>query len=113
MPLRSCSDDEANRPGWGPLGQRVSLLAHKPRKNKQKRQVKQFDVRVNPDERTPLMQLPLPTAYAEAMGVVGAPIPINREWKRLSQVDEMSGTWPEKLANVHVCPFIYEYLPSN
>lgn len=28
-PLRSRTDDEADRPGWGPLGQRVSLLAKK------------------------------------------------------------------------------------
>ncbi|KAF5355616.1 hypothetical protein D9756_003958 [Leucocoprinus leucothites] len=30
-PLRSRTDDEADRPGWGPLGQRVSMLAKKNR----------------------------------------------------------------------------------
>jgi len=28
-PLRSRTDDEADRPGWGPLGRRVSMLAKK------------------------------------------------------------------------------------
>lgn len=33
-PLRSRTDDEADRPGWGPLGQRVSMLAKKNRMKK-------------------------------------------------------------------------------
>ncbi|KAJ3556511.1 hypothetical protein NP233_g11958 [Leucocoprinus birnbaumii] len=34
-PLRSRTDDEADRPGWGPLGQRVNMLAKK--KNRMKK----------------------------------------------------------------------------
>lgn len=34
-PLRSRTDDEADRPGWGPLGQRVSMFAKKNRMSKQ------------------------------------------------------------------------------
>lgn len=33
-PLRSRTDDEAGTPGWGPLGQRVSMFARKNRRNK-------------------------------------------------------------------------------
>lgn len=33
-PLRSRTDDEADRPGWGPLGRRVSMLAKKNRTKK-------------------------------------------------------------------------------
>jgi len=33
-PLRSRTDDEAGRPGWGPLGRRVSMLAKKNRMKK-------------------------------------------------------------------------------
>ncbi|KXN89816.1 hypothetical protein AN958_04820 [Leucoagaricus sp. SymC.cos] len=34
-PLHSRTDDEADRPGWGPLGQRVSLLTKKSQMRKQ------------------------------------------------------------------------------
>jgi hypothetical protein len=112
VPLHSRSDDEANKPGWGPLGQRVSLLAHKPRRKfRERRQRKQHIAQVKPNENTPLMGSPPPIAYVEPEEVYDHEDEMDefdRERTRSSrQVDATFGTWPGRWANIHVRPFVY------
>lgn len=107
VPLRSRSDDEADKPGWGPLGQRVSLLAHRPRgRTSKRRRSKQNDTRLNANEHTPLMHSPPPTVYVEGEVVYEEESEMDesdRERTRSSrEADTMFGTWPGRLVNLHV-----------
>ena len=106
VPLRSPSDDEADKPGWGPLGQRVSLLAHKPRRHtRQRRQRKQNDSRGHPNERTPLVRSPPPIVYVEGEAY-DEEIDNSDQARTQSsrEVDATFGAWPGRLVNLHVRP---------
>jgi hypothetical protein len=100
-PLRSCSDDEANKPGWGPLGQRVSLLAHKSRQQRRRSLPRQgHDARVIPNDRTPLRPSSPLTAYVEGEDAYAETNQSDRERRR--EIDAAFGTWPRRLVNIHV-----------
>lgn len=101
VPLRSCSDGEANKSAWGPLGQRMSLLAHKHRRQTKRQRRNQHDAQANPSDHTPLMRSPPPTAYVEGEDVYEEMEDSNRETRSSREVDAMFGTWPERLTNIH------------
>lgn len=108
VPLRSPSDDETDKPGWGSLGQRVRLLAHKHRRQTRHRRRKQNNLRINPDECTPLVRSPPPTVCVEEDVVYDEEMDDSdreRMWPS-REVDAVFGTWPGRLVNHHVRPFI-------
>jgi hypothetical protein len=108
-PLRSRSDDEANKPGWGPLGQRVSLLAHKSRHTRERRHSlprEQHDAHMIPNERTPLRGSSPLSAYVEGEDAYEGEAD-ESVWERRREIDAVFGTWPGRLVNIHVRPLIY------
>lgn len=114
-PLRSRSDDESNDRGWGPLGQRVALLAYNSPKrrtrnareaNSKRQTERQFQAH-NVNERTPLVHPPRPRVYDGAAGDQPrfASESDRDEESRLSrEIDMVFGKWPERLLNYKVCP---------
>lgn len=116
-PLHSRTDDEADRPGWGPLGRRVSLLAGQSRTRRQIPSNWQEYARADGlpagqtrvTETSPLL-IPPPRRKTYAHGQrrtkrrcycpdCGPPS------KRLSpeEVDETFGKWPNRMLNYQVC----------
>jgi hypothetical protein len=108
-PLRTRIDDEVGKPGWGTLGQRVSLLA-KRRKSMQEIRENELNAKIHKhgafsvvnhgtDERTPLLNSYL-LYYDEDDG------------SSLSKlVDRVFGPWPVRLLNHHVSPIYADYMP--
>lgn len=104
-PLRSRSDDESNKPGWGPLGQRVALLSYNsPRRwskdrRRRKRQARPLD------ERTSLLGSAFRAPYSE-----GGPTyddymsdsDQEEEARIAHEIDKTFGTWPGRVLNPHV-----------
>ncbi len=98
-PLRTRFDDEVGKPGWGTLGQRVSLLA------KRKKSESESHAKINKhgtfsvvnhrtNERTPLLNSYL-LYHDEEDGLV----------------DRVFGPWPVRLLNHHVSPIYADYMP--
>lgn len=108
-PLRTRMDDEVGKPGWGTLGQRVSLLA---KRKKSFREIRENEshttinkdgtfsvVNYGTNERTPLLNSYL-LYYDEDDG------------SSLSKlVDRVFGPWPVRLLNHHVSPIYADYMP--
>lgn len=109
-PLRTQAEDEASKPGWGTLGQRVSILA---RRNAERRS-KLHQQREHPgalpsqhgvladdglvsNERTPLAGSSLPSSYlGEVMDRETYDEALSRE------IDLVFGSWPSRLLNYQV-----------
>lgn len=107
VPLRSRSSDEVDKSGWRPLGQRASLLAHKPRRRTRERQQKnQYDAaQLLPNERTQLIRSPPLTVYTEG-GLYNNEMTESARGQEVDH-DPMFGAWPGRLVNLHVRPLIY------
>ncbi|KAG6814415.1 hypothetical protein H0H92_007418 [Tricholoma furcatifolium] len=112
-PLHSRNDDEADKPGWGPLGQRVSLLARRARRGagKERRKVQVRPVVIeqpSPCETTPLLRprLQSPTIDADGHRIYdlldseSEEEDIRRQ-SRAHEIDEAFGTMPQRLINRH------------
>jgi len=129
-PLRSRTDDEADRPGWGPLGRRVSMLAKKNRtkkrfelsKDNQPWTAPQSD-RVNGSttsrsceettEASPLLIAPSrrgsdSTSCRRRQGgrchCVECGLPFHKKFSP-GEVDEVFGKWPNRMLNYQVLLF--------
>ena len=112
-PLRTQAEDEASKPGWGTLGQRVSILAQRNADRRSKLHQQREHLGVLPsqhgvladdsgglvaNERTPLAGSSLPSSYLH--GEV-----IDRETfdEALSrEIDLVFGAWPSRLLNYQV-----------
>jgi hypothetical protein len=112
-PLRTQAEDEASKPGWGTLGQRVSILAQRnaDRRSKLHQQREHFGtlpsqhvvladdgVGLVANERTPLVGSSLPSSRLR--GEI-----IDRETydEALSrEIDLVFGSWPSRLLNYQV-----------
>ncbi|KAF9535797.1 hypothetical protein CPB83DRAFT_842355 [Crepidotus variabilis] len=115
VPLRTKADEEIGKPGWGTLGQRVSLLARGryPRKSREERERERFAKglqrrdslgdRLYANERTPLLASPLrkvthgsiESADNDSAQLQGQASYHEREVARIF------GPWPERLYNHH------------
>ncbi|KDR85214.1 hypothetical protein GALMADRAFT_260918 [Galerina marginata CBS 339.88] len=105
-PLRSRADDDIGKPGWGTLGQRVSILA---RANGHKKKIRQQrpqavlgkdvrdEVASNMSERTPLMTS-TPHRHDDELDDVL----MSEEESELSrEIELVFGPWPSRLLNHH------------
>ena len=112
-PLRSRADDESNKPGWGPLGQRVSLLAsYSQRRFSAERRERRPGKLLVPgslphnnqddsNERTALIDSVTRSAYVRGEGVEDGGDA--EDAARLAQeIDLIFGKWPNRLLNHHV-----------
>ncbi|RDB28605.1 hypothetical protein Hypma_015052 [Hypsizygus marmoreus] len=103
-PLRSRSEDELSKPGWGTLGQRVGLLSHR-RRAKERKWKKRYDVHIDNCERTPLLSSRFKTLYIdnERSRQEEELLESDRqEEERLNrEIDRYFGTWPGRLLNHH------------
>jgi len=108
-PLRTRAEDDIGKPGWGTLGQRVSLLAHgndPKRKTRERRKSVLFaksELRNHDlDERSPLIT-PAVRRLLQAEGHdqdFGSDQ--EDEESRLSrEIDQAFGPWPHRLLNPH------------
>jgi len=126
-PLRSRTDDEADRPGWGPLGRRVSMLAKKDwtkkrfelSKDNQPRTPPQSDRmnglttsrdREETTEVSPLLMAPScrgsdSTSCRRQQGgrchCVERGLPSHKKFSP-GEVDEVFGKWPNRMLNYQV-----------
>ncbi|KAG5646874.1 hypothetical protein DXG03_001950 [Asterophora parasitica] len=110
-PLRSRTDDESDKPGWGPLGQRVNLLARDARRKRDSgRRHKQDHERAVPCEHTPLIrprpqiQSPITVGpegrrQAEAWDSDWEENEVELEARISNEIDEVFGTMPRRLLN--------------
>jgi hypothetical protein len=117
-PLRSRADDESNKPGWGPLGQRVSLLASHSQKrfSAERRGWRRRKLGLVPgdssqnihnssNEHTALISsTPRPT-YVQGEGVEDGQVHDSdaEDAARIArEIDLFFGKWPNRLLNHHV-----------
>jgi len=112
VPLRTHPEDGNSNSGWGPLGQRVSLLVSRHRANRDKeaaarewrRSKQRFEPPYGPNERTPLASSPMRSSYVGGEGDQGCDAfdseEDDRENARLSrEIDLLFGKWPGRLLN--------------
>ncbi|KAF5313291.1 hypothetical protein D9619_003062 [Psilocybe cf. subviscida] len=114
-PLRSQAEDDVGKPGWGTLGQRVSLLAQGNAQRRTARDQRRrtlltkygtiepnsYDslngVRVN--EQTPLIHSSLPVRYLMRSTILDGPQAESSALER--EIDLVFGPWPARLWNHH------------
>jgi len=114
-PLRTQAEDEASNPGWGTLGQRVSILAQRNADRRLKvHQRREYlaaltsqrgvpgDTRgLVANERTPLTSSVLSSSYLH--GEMIDPDSIETEAEMFSrEIDLVFGSWPNRLLNHQV-----------
>lgn len=105
-PLRTQFDDEFGKPGWGTLGQRVSLLARR-KQNIQESEshAKRMNhgtvsgMKYRTNERTPLIN-----SYLSYHDEGNGSSPSKR-------IDQVFGPWPQRLLNHHVSLINVIYVP--
>jgi len=113
-PIRFHSEETAGRPGWGTLGERVTVLARRSehkrrfreRAKRHERMLKQFqgDYSITRGRRgsetSPLLARPItPSEYICQCGVMGCQF----DERRIAQeIDAMFGTWPGRMLNPKV-----------
>ncbi|KAG5721978.1 hypothetical protein E4T56_gene18441 [Termitomyces sp. T112] len=110
-PLRSCTDDEADKPGWGPLGRRVALLSRQARcrsGRRERRRKREFnDDYLHPCEHTPLLRPRIQSPVIDVDGhtrlddVFDSDPEEDARQFRARQIDEAFGTMPGRLLNYH------------
>ncbi|KAF9471304.1 hypothetical protein BDN70DRAFT_888283 [Pholiota conissans] len=121
-PLRNQAEDEVGKPGWGTLGQRVSILtqgnSHRRKQREQREQAQaqallaksvQLGISLpsgrhqyGADERTPLITSSSPYLYVRHNGEVTSSEESAEEAERFARdVDIVFGPWPARLWNHH------------
>ncbi|CAA7271409.1 unnamed protein product [Cyclocybe aegerita] len=114
-PLRSHPEDEVAKPGWGTLGQRVSLLAQGgPLRKKQRREAEMYakntergmvvaaNVNGRLNERTPLLNASASPLYINGdVNGTGSNSSLDEGASISREVDLIFGPWPNRLLNHH------------
>jgi hypothetical protein len=119
-PLRTQAEDEASKPGWGTLGQRVSILAQRNADRRFKLHQQREHLGALPsqhgvpgdsgglvaNERTPLAGSSLPSSYLHGE-MIDREI-FDSEAEMLSrEVDLVFGSWPSRLLNHQVILYFF------
>ncbi|KAF5377163.1 hypothetical protein D9615_006411 [Tricholomella constricta] len=129
-PLRSPADDETDKPGWGPLGRRVALLSrethHQRERHRRKKRMRHDDDDHDrgpaPCERSPLLrprvQSPITGPEGRRQDDVWDPELEEEEEEELEarisrEIDEVFGTMPRRLLNLHVRVLAVLFLLSS
>ena len=114
-PLRTQAEDEASKPGWGTLGQRVSILAQRNADRRLKVRQRQESLAaltsqrgvpgdncgLVANERTPLTSSFLSSSYLH--GEMIDPDVVETEAEMFSrEIDLVFGSWPNRLLNHQV-----------
>ncbi|KAF9457477.1 hypothetical protein BDZ94DRAFT_1273087 [Collybia nuda] len=103
-PLRSRSDDESNKPGWGPLGQRVALLSYNsPRRWAKDKRRRKGETRP-PNENTSLLGSAFRAPYSGGSPTYGDYVTeSDREGEAhiAQELEKAFGTWPGRILNPH------------
>ncbi|KAF8060951.1 hypothetical protein FPV67DRAFT_315040 [Lyophyllum atratum] len=105
-PLRTRTDDESDKPGWGPLGQRVALLSRERRRtSREQRQKKRHDEYFAACEHTPLLrpriQSPILQTVGHYEGYFWDSDQESETAQVSSEIDRVFGTMPRRLLNYH------------
>ncbi|KAG6837225.1 hypothetical protein H0H93_013093 [Arthromyces matolae] len=113
-PLHSKTDDEADKPGWGPLGRRVALLSRQTRRRALPERFSKKDiinVQLPPCEHTPLLRPRIQSPIIDADGnrrmydvLDSESLQSEEEVRqaRAGQIDAAFGTMPRRLLNHRV-----------
>lgn len=116
-PLRTQAEDEASKPGWGTLGQRVSILAQRNADRRFKFHQQRGHLGALPsqhgpgdsgglvaNERTPLAGSSLPSSYVHGE-MIDREIFDSETLSR--EVDLVFGSWPSRLLNHQVILYFF------
>jgi hypothetical protein len=114
VPLRH---DDLDKPGWGPLGQRVTLLTTKKRGARSRPLRNQQHTNPDTTERTPLLQSsrfrrPSLPDYDQDLTHDNDGCYVEGEQeeevqRRADEIDRVFGTFPGRLLNRHVRPYLF------
>lgn len=108
-PLRSRSDDESNKPGWGPLGQRVTFLSYNSPRRWSKDRRRRIRQARPPNERTSLLGSAFRAPYSERGPTYDdymSDSDQEEEARITHEMDKVFGSWPGRVLNPHVSRFL-------
>ncbi|GLB36593.1 hypothetical protein LshimejAT787_0308810 [Lyophyllum shimeji] len=105
-PLRTRNDDEVDKPGWGPLGQRVALFSRDRRRTSRERRrpgKTLYDDALAASERTPLLPPRIQSPISDTEGCRERDLrdSAQDDAHLTAEVDQIFGTMPRRLLNYH------------